>query len=366
VELQVSAEATYAFVGDMVVIGPDEASVEAVVDVDNGAEALADRDDFEQTMRDMPADHLAAAFVDLAAVAASADAGEALAAVSTAGAVLVAEPEGLRLSGSAPFAADGAAPSSRAGFALGREPSSLVDWMPSDTIAEVIVFGLRQTLEDAEAAAAGTPEGEELTGALDTLRAIAAFGLGIDLDADVLPLLDREVGLALTGLEGGRPSGQLLLRPEDPAAAEDALARIVDRLTGVGATARTEEIGSATVTALTVPDLGEVAYAVSDGIVILGLGVDDVAAALEAHDAGTSLGASNAYRRTFDTAGVRAGNEGWADVRALVGLIEGAAELDDDVRDILGQIGTFGFTAPSRDDQIEFHAVLTVEATQPD
>jgi hypothetical protein len=44
----------------------------------------------------------------------------------------------------------------------------------------------------------------------------------------------------------------------------------------------------------------------------------------------------------------------------------GPIELDDDARDILGQIGTFGLTAPSRDDQIEFHAVLTVEETQPD
>jgi len=366
VELHVSADAAYAFIDDMLVVGADALSLETVIDVSRGAGALADRDDFRRTMDEMTTDHLAAAFIDLAAIAREADADQQLSGVSTAGAVLVAEREGLRISGSAPFATGEVEASARAGFALGGEPSSLVDWMPADTIAEVVVFGLRQTLEDAEAAAAGTPEGEELSSALDTLRAVAAFGLGVDLDADVLPLLDREVGLALAGLEGELPSGQLLLRPADPAAAEDALARIVDRLAGVGATAGTEAVGDATVTVVTVPELGEVAYTVSDGTVILALGVEDVAAALESHDAGTSLGASDAYRRTFETAGVRAGNEAWADVRALVALLGGGAELDDDVRDILGQIGTFGFTAPSRDDRIEFHAVLTVEAARPD
>jgi hypothetical protein len=38
-----------------------------------------------------------------------------------------------------------------------------------------------------------------------------------------------------------------------------------------------------------------------------------------------------------------------------------AVALPDDARDILASVASFGFTAPSRDDQIEFHAVLTVE-----
>ena len=70
-----------------------------------------------------------------------------------------------------------------------------------------------------------------MTGALDTFRALAAFGLGIDIDADLLPLLDREVAIAITGFDGTLPSGQLLLRPEDPDAAEATLDRLVDGLT---------------------------------------------------------------------------------------------------------------------------------------
>jgi hypothetical protein len=365
IEISVASDAAYAFVDDMLVIGADTTAVEAVIDVSRGADALADRADFRDTMTDLPADHLAAAFLDLAALARSADAEEQLEAVSTAGAVLVAERDGVRLSGSAPFDRDGATPSARAGFALGSEPSSLVDWMPSDTLAEVVVFGLRQTLEDAEAAAAGTPDGEELLGALDTFRAIAAFGLGIDIDADLLPLLDREVAIAFSGFAGDRPSGQLLLRPDDPAAAEASLARIVERLGRIGAETTTEDIGDVTVTVLVLPEIGELAYTVSGGIVVFGLGAGDVVAAIEARETGTSLGQSQAYRDTFDLAGTRAGNEGWVNVGALVGLMD-PAELDGDARDILERIGTFGFTVPSRDDQIEFHAVLTVPETRPD
>lgn len=365
VEIRVVGDTAYAFVEEMLVVGPDAASLHGVIDVSNGGAALADRDDFRRTMSEMPADHLAAVFVDLAAIAREADAEEQLDALSTAGAVLVAERDGLRLSGSAPFAMERAEPSARAGFALGGEPSSLVEWMPADTVAEVVVFGLRQTLEDAEAAAAAAPEGEELTSALDTLRAIVAFGLGVDLDADVLPLLDREVAIAFAGFEGDLPAGQLLLRPEDPDGAAASLAVIAERLSAIGATTSTEEVGDVTITMLAVPDIGEVAYTVTEGIVIIAMGADDVRAAIDAHDGGTSLGQSVAYRDTFEVAGVRAGNEAWVDVAAVVELL-GTDQMDDDARDILGQIGAFGFTAPSRDDEIEFHAVLTVRETRPD
>ena len=203
-----------------------------------GGEALSDREDFRTTMDGLPADHLASAFVDLAALAETTGTAEQLTAFSTAGAALIAEPDGMRLSGSAPFEIEAAAESSASGFALGGEPSSLIDWMPDDTIAELVVFGLRQTLEDAEAAAGSVPEGEEVTSALDTIRALASFGFGIDIDADLLPLLDREVGIAVSGIDAGLPHGQILLRPEDPVAAAAALARVVDRLVATGTATR--------------------------------------------------------------------------------------------------------------------------------
>ena len=361
VEMQVADDGAYAFIGEMLVIGESSAGVEAVVDVEGGGEALAGREDFRTTMAGLPADHLASAFVDLAALAETTGTTEQLSAFSTAGAALIAERDGIRLSGSAPFEVDKAAQSSAAGFGLGGEPSSLVDWMPEDTIAELVIFGLRQTLEDAEAAAASAPEGEEITSALDTIRALASFGFGIDIDADLLPLLDREVGIAVSGIDGGLPSGQILLRPEDPEAAEAGLTRVVDRLVDTGATERTEDGPGAEITVLTIPQVGEIAYAIGDGIIIIGLGAEDVSAALQAHADGRALAGNDRYVRTFEVAGARAGNEAFVDIGAIIDLMGASLELPDDARDILAQIGSLGFTAPSRDDRLEFHAVLTVD-----
>lgn len=360
VELQVSEEATYAFVDDMLVAGP-RAAVTSVVDASDGGESLADRDDFASTMDGLEADHLAAVFVDLAALGEATGTSEQFSAVSAAGAVLVAEADGLRLSGSTPFDAASAEPSDRAGFALGGEPSSLVDWMPESTIAEAVIFGLRQTLEDAEAAVGEVPEGEDIASTIDTLRALAAFGLGVDLDADLLPLLDREVAIAIGGLDGGLPTGQLLLRPTDPEAAGGALDRLADSLSGIGATVETRTSGETEITVVTIPDTAEVAYALVDGIVILGFSPADVDAAIAAHSTGRTLGSSDRYTRTFAVAGTRAGNEAFVDVGAVLELLGEPDELPADVRDILQQVGTLGFTAPSREDQIEFHAVLTID-----
>ena len=366
VEIQSSADAAYAFVGEMLVIGPSAATIQPVIDVDGGAESLADQPAFTDTMADLEPDHLAAVYLDLAAAAEASGVEDQMTGMSTAGAVLVAEQDGLRLSGSAPVNGGEVTPSARAGFALGGEPSSLVDWMPESTVAELVVFGLRQTLEDAEAALGSAPEGEELAGTLDTFRALAAFGLGIDLDADVLPLLDREVAVAVTGFAGELPSGNLLLRPSDPDAAAETLRRLADGLSAIGASTRSESVGEAEVTVLTIPDTAEVAYAVVDGIVIMGLSVDDVAAAIEAHASGRTLGATDAYTTTFEVAGTRAGNEAYVDVGALMELLGDPVELPDDARDILSQVGALGMTAPSRDDRIEFHAVLTVDEPSAD
>ncbi|MBA4171024.1 MAG: hypothetical protein H0X68_11540 [Chloroflexi bacterium] len=60
-------------------------------------------------------------------------------------------------------------------------------------------------------------------------------------------------------------------------------------------------------------------------------------------------------------AGTRAGNEVFADVGAVIELFGAGLPLPDDTRDILSQIGTFGLTAPSREDQIEFHMVLAID-----
>jgi Protein of unknown function (DUF3352) len=366
VEVAVAEGSAYAFLDDMLVIGPGPEAVTAAIDVHGGAPSLSGRAEYERTRDLLPQDYLASVFVDFGAIAEAGGIADELSGLSTAGAALVAEQEGLHLAGSAPFAMSEAQPSSRAGFVMGSEPSSLVDWMPEETVGEVVLFGLGKMLESVEAAAATAPEGEEIGSTLDSLRALVAFGLGLDLDADILPLLDREVGIAVTGFDADLPRGQVIVRPEDPEAAAAALDRLIDALADLGGAPRTEEVDGAEITMVRLPDVGEIAFVQLNGIIIVGLTPEDVAASIAAHDSGRSLGSSDAYQRTFEVAGTRAGNEGWIDVAAIVDLAGDAAELPPDARDILGQVGAFGFTAPSRDDQIEFHAVLTIDEAGAD
>lgn len=359
VVMRVGTMSAYAVVAEMLVLSDSADGIRAVIDTHAGGANLAARADFRESMNRLPQDHLAAFFVDLAALADGAGMGAGPGGFTTASAALVAERDGLRLSGSAPLPAR--AEAGDASPDLGAETSTLADWMPADTIAEVTIFGLRGILADAEAAASGTPEGEQLTDALTTLRAVAAFGLGIDLDADVLPLLDREAALALTGIEGDMPRGQLLLRPDDADAAAAMLDRIAERLVASGGSRRVEDSDGVEITIVGVPQVGDVAYASVDGVLILALSAEDVRAAVQAHEAGSSLGAGEAYQRTFELAGGRAGNEAYVDVGGLLQLFGVTEALPDDARAILDRIGSFGVTAPSRDDQIEFHAVLTID-----
>ena len=351
----------WAFVDDLLVVSSLADGIESTIDARSG-ESLADTDSFKRAMAELPPDHLASLYIDLSRAAQLAGGEAELSGWSVAGAALVVEEEGLRLTGVAPFDEAAASASARAGVALATEPSSLVEWMPPDTQAEAVIFGLRQTIEDAEAAAPGTPEGQQLTDALTTLRTVLAFGLGLDLDADLLPLLDREAAVAISGISDGLPTGQMLLRPTDPDAAAAVLTRLVDGLRGLGASVETEAAGErAEITVVEVPEFGQVAYTVVDGLVIIGFSADDVRAAITANETGDSLAATDAYTRTFELAGERAGNEIYVDLGAALEVTGAADGLPSDAQDILNELDTIGFTAPASEDRIEFRAVLTVE-----
>jgi hypothetical protein len=359
-EVTVVGETAWAFVDDLLVISQQPAGVESSIDVRGGEASLAGSAGFRDTMGDLPPDHLASIYVDLSRATQLAGSSTELSGWSVAGAALLAEEGGLRLAGTAPFAQEAGA-SAPAGDALGSEPSSLVEWMPADTQAEAVIFGVSQLIEDAESAAAGSEEGQALTDALATARTVAALALGLDLDTDILPLLD-EVAVAISSIDGELPAGQLLLHPGDADAAADVLERLTSSLENLGATVTTQPGGEqGEITTVELPDLGSAAYAIHDGVVIVALSADDVAAAIDANESGDNLASSEAYTATFELAGERAGTEMYIDVGAALDATQAAAELPTDARDILNQLGTIGFTAPTRDDRIDFHAVLTVE-----
>lgn len=358
VELHLAEGTAYAFVDEMLVAGGSAEALRAVVDVRGDAASLAEQESFQQAMNRIPADHLASVYVNPAAAAEVAGAEGQLSDVGPTSAALVAESEGLRLSGTAPLPAS-------AGSSPEPEPeadvaSTLPEMMPATAIAELVVFDLASLLREAEAAAGSAPGGEEVTSTLDTLRAVAAFGLGIDIDADLMPLLGGEVGVVITGVDGQIPSGQILLRPEDTDAGLAALDRLASGVGALGGTSRTEDVDGVEITTLELPDIGEVSYAGFEDVIVIGLGADAVTSAVEASD-GESLAESEAYERAFELAGDRAGTELWVDISAAVQALGLDASLPSDARDILSRIGSVGLTAPARDDHIEFHAVLTVD-----
>ena len=359
VTLHVGSATSYAVVAEMLVVSDSADAVRAVIDTQSGGESLASRADFRDAMGRVPSDHLASAFVDVAALAAGGAASDATGGFTSVAAALVADRDALRVTGFAPMP-----PEAQATATVGPPTSSmapLAEWMPGETVAEVVLVDLRGMLADAEEAASGTPQGQQLSDAMTTIRTLAAFGLGIDLDADVLPLLEGETALALGGIDDGAPRGQLLLRPRDFRAATAALDRVVEALAEAGGDPRVEATDAGDVTVLTVPQLGEIAFATVDEVVILGLTVEDVAAAAEARTDGTTLGESDAYASAFEAVDRGAGNEAYADVGALLEVLGIADTLPVDARAILSQLGTFSASARSADDQIEFTAVLTID-----
>ena len=159
-----------------------------------------------------------------AALAEAAGDGRELAAVTTAGAALVAEPDGSAPERQRPVRsrarrrhrrASFASAASRAASSTGCRKTRWPSWSSS-------ACGRPSRTPRRSAGRAGGRGGRS---ARSTPSARwRPSGSGIDLDADVLPLLDREVGVAVSGIDGGLPIGQMLLRPTIPMRADAAAA----------------------------------------------------------------------------------------------------------------------------------------------
>jgi hypothetical protein len=360
--LHVSSTTTWALVDEMLVVSDTADPVRAVIDTSAGGPSLGSRPEFVDAMASIPADHLAAAYVDLARLAAGG--GEDAAGTHAFGpvaAALIAEPDGIRVAAVVSRGADAGGPSGQP-IRTANDASTLAAWMHAETVAQVVVRDLAAILTDAESAAAGTAIAEQL----NTVRAALAFGFGLDLDADVLPLLDGETALVIDNLAGGVPAGQLLLRPLDFDAAAGALARISDALVEAGGSRSAEEVNGVQVTLLDVPTLGRVAYATDDDVIILGLTAEDVTRAADVHDGDLTLATNERYEAAFEAIGGRTGHEAWADVPRLLEQLGIAETLPEDARAILAQLGTLAATTRMTDDSLEFHAVLTVEDDSAD
>ena len=354
------AGGSVAVVDRMLVASADRAAVVAAIDAAVGrSQSLADQSAFRASMSSLPAERIGSVYVNLTASAASAGQADLASGLSTLGLAVIVQPDGLQLIGRMPVD-ESAGASARAALALGSEPASLTDWMPEGTQVELVFFGARQAFDAIVAQLGAVQGGEQVASSLAQLRAVAALGLGIDLDRDLLPLFDREAAIAVSSLDGSTPRGQLLLRPGDPSAASATLQRLTDGVKSHGADVSQTVEGGTTITSIADPQVGTLSYAIADGVIVAGLNADDVRAALEAHTSGKTLAASSAYQASFGRAGGRGGNELYLDGARLAALIGTFIDVSGDARDMLTHLGALALAVPSHDNQIEIHATVTV------
>jgi len=359
--IRVADGLAWAVLEDLLIASPDRASLEAALDAEADARpSLADDAGYAAAVRRLPADYLASAYLNLAGAAAEAGVGARVGGYSTVSAALLAEPEGLRLDAVAPFDGSAASAEERVDFAAGSEPSTLAEWLPADTHAMAAIFDVQRAEQTVEEGLAGQPATQGLIDTLNQLRALAAFGLGINLDADLLALFSSEVAIGVSDVMTDAPHGQLLLRPSDAGAATASLDRMRDAISGHGGQVSESVAGGSTIISVEVPQVGTVSWAVSDGVIVAGLSPEDVAAALAAHASGQTLAAGERYRAAWRLAGDRAGNEAFVDIGAIVDASDDALGTSGDARDILLTVGALGLTAPARDGNTELHIVLTV------
>jgi hypothetical protein len=360
-KVMLSDSTSYALLDDLLVVAstPDRlrASLEADADV---VPSLADSAAFTAGMRTVASDHLASVYLDLPR-AAGLPRGQLLGGFGAAVLTLTADADALHLKGTASFTASGASKEARAAFALGAQSSTLAAWMPRGTAAEVVLFGAAQSFGDLEASLTGNSVFGPAIDALNQLRAIAALGLGISFNDDLLPLFDGEGAVALQRLDANGFHGSVLLRPSDEAAARASLDRMRSALADRGSKVTTRSVAGAALTSVSVPQIGTVAYAVLDGVVIVALDAADVAAALEAHAAGQTLASDDRYKAPFELTGAHAGNELWADIPTLIDGLAGIFDPGSEVRDILHQIGELVIIATATDDRLEINGALTVK-----
>jgi hypothetical protein len=358
--LMTSEATSYALLDDLLVVASTPERLRAAIEADADiAPSLADSPSFTAAMREVTSDHLASVYLDLPRAAGLPE-GRLLGGFGTAAIALTAEADGLHLEGAARFAADAASDEARTAFSLGGHSSTLAGWMPRTTSAEVVLFGAAQSFEDLEASLAGNSAFAPAVDALNQLRGIAALGLGINFNRDLLLLFDAEAAVALQSLDADGFHGQILLRPSDVAAAKASLDRMRSGLADRGSKVTKRQVAGTSVTSVAVPQIGTVAYALLDGVVILGLDESDVAAALEAHDAGETLETDDRYSATFEFASRHAGNELWADIPSLVDALAGTFDPGSELRDILHQIGELAVSASANDERLEINGVLTV------
>lgn len=391
------AQAAVAFIGGDVAVVGDLDSVKAAVDT-KGASGLAATPGFSAAMGATEADHIGFVYVDIKRVLDSALAMTESAAsappVSDAMLALVpdwsafslrVESDALVMDSTTPHVAAAPGPD-------GNAPNGVADWAPPSTIV----------------LAAGNDAGPTILEAVAHYRTDPAIGeaiKGIDQAAGMIGGLDAAIGwMGDTGLviatAGDSVEGGLVSVPADAAAGRQLLTtlRSFAALGGAqqGVQVRDEDYNGTTITIL---DLGslqglaglagaasggalppeatsslpdgnvELAYAATDGVVVIGSGPAFVKSVLDA-GAGASLADDARFQGLVGRVGAEHTGLAFLDIAAIRGHVEGLlsqataaqrAEYEESIKPFLTPFDAFVAASVTGNELDEQHAVITVK-----
>ena len=331
--------AAYAVVGPVLAIG-DPTSVKAVIDT-GGKTGLTTNAQFQEAAASVTGDRLGFAYVDLATLAKSA--------TDLAGTVTDAMPSlPISLEGLTPpwvagavraedgaFVMESRSPHTESAGPVNNAESKLPGVVPPTTVFLAEGHDVGKTITSVKDQLADVPELKEPIAQLD--EALAILG-----GAEAITGWIGEAGVAVT-LDGKDISGGLVIVPTDAAAADKLLGQLKAFIQLGGAQFNlsvTEEqyngttitvvdlsglaglAGDMTAFAAPVPTDLKLAYAVTNEVVVFGIGTDFVKSVLDA-----SAGESLADTERFSTALTQAGKEHsslfWLDVAATRDFVEG-------------------------------------------
>jgi hypothetical protein len=390
--------AAFAIVDGKVAIAGDLASVKAAIDT-GGSGGLAAQDDFKAAMSAEGDDHIGFAYVDLRAILDSA--------LSMAGAVggantpaisdelLAIVPDWasfrLRVEGDA-LVMDAAAPHvDGAPGPDSNHANGVPDWAPPSTIA---LF-------------AGNDAGATILETVDLYRkdpSLKDAFTELDSAAGVLGGLESAIGwMGDTGVvvarAGDSAEAGLIVIPTDAANGQQLLTTIRSFATlggaQAGVTVRDEDYNGTTITIVNLGDVGamlgmagmngmvplpgggaglpggdiEIAWAATDGVVVVGSGPDFVKHVLDA-GAGTSLADDDRFKGLVARVGAQHTGLAFVDIAGFRTLVEGAmadasaadrAEYEESVKPFLTPFDAFTAAGVTGNDLEEQHAIITVK-----
>ena len=331
-------QAAWANLGPVLALG-DVTSVKAAIDT-KGTAGLPTNTQFKTAEASVPGDRLAFAYIDTASVLKGA--------MAAAGAALPAMPSLPAFAGNlqVPWAAlalraqdgafviDTATPHQAAMGPAKTAESKLPSLLPPTTVALVEAHDVGSALESAKSMLAKQPAlADGVKQVDDALAIIGGFGAIVDWMG--------EAGVAVT-VDGDKVAGGIVAVPLDPAAPQRLFTQLRGfvELAGGSAGIKVTEVpyagttivvvdlgdigslaGAATGGAVSVPGNIQIAYAVTDQVVVLGSGPDFVKAVLDART-GDSLAKTDQFASSLKLVDKNNAALMWLNVAGIRGFAE--------------------------------------------